>query len=78
MRSVLRSEGAVGRLFRSWGGEALYNSHEDDLETGPLLRRIGTPCIWIVVLPIGQGVQQARPDMTAADALAAVNLVQHK
>ncbi len=55
MISVLRSEGAVGRLFRSWGGEALYNSHEDDLETGPSLRRIGTPCIWIVVLPIGQG-----------------------
>ena len=25
-----------------------------------------------------QAVQQARPDMTAADALAAVNLVQHK
>ena len=24
------------------------------------------------------GVQQARPDMTAADALAAVNLVQHE
>ncbi|MCH9023645.1 MAG: hypothetical protein IID32_12920 [Planctomycetes bacterium] len=55
MRSVLKSKGAVGRLFRSWGGEALYNSHEADIETGPLLRRIGTPCIWIVVLPIGQG-----------------------
>ena len=25
-----------------------------------------------------QAVQQARPDMTAADALAAVNLMQHK
>ncbi len=25
-----------------------------------------------------QAVQRARPDMTAADALAAVNLVQHK
>ena len=25
-----------------------------------------------------QAVQQARPDMTAADALAAVNLVQHQ
>ena len=55
MRSVLKSKGAVGRLFRSWGGEALYNSHEADPETGQLLRRIGTPCIWIVVLPLGQG-----------------------
>ena len=25
-----------------------------------------------------QAVQQARPDMTASDALVAVNLVQHK
>ncbi len=25
-----------------------------------------------------QAVQQARPDLTAADALAAVNMVQHK
>ena len=25
-----------------------------------------------------QAVQQARPDLTAADALAAVNIVQHK
>ncbi len=52
MRSVLKSEGDVGRLFRSWGGEALYNRHEADPETGPLLRQIGTPCIWIVSLPI--------------------------
>ena len=52
MKSVLKLESAVGRLFRSWGGEALYNSHEDDPETGPLLRQIGTPCVWIVSLPI--------------------------
>ncbi len=52
MRSELKSESAVGRLFRSWGGEALYNSHEDDPETGPLFRQIGTPCIWLVSLPI--------------------------
>ncbi len=52
MRSELQSEGAVGRLLRSWGGEALYNSHERDPETGPLLRQIGTPCIWIVAVPI--------------------------
>ena len=54
MRSVLKLEDAIGRLFRSWGGEALYNSHEADPETGPLLRRVGTPCIWIVEVPIRQ------------------------
>ena len=54
MRSVLKSKSDVGWLFRSWGGEALYSSHERDLETGPLLRQIGTPCIWVVVLPICQ------------------------
>ncbi len=54
MRSELKSESGVGRLLRSWGGEALYNLHESDPETGPLLRRIGVPCIWIVALRICQ------------------------
>ncbi len=52
MRAVLRSESAVGWLFRCWGGEALYNWHESDPETGPLLRQIGRPCIWTVAVPI--------------------------
>lgn len=32
----------LDRPCRSWGGEALYNYHEDDPETGPLLRRAST------------------------------------
>ncbi|QEN06804.1 hypothetical protein EXM22_01905 [Oceanispirochaeta crateris] len=35
----------IMRFFRSWGGEALYNSHERDKETGQFLREIGIPCI---------------------------------
>lgn len=35
----------IERFFRSWGGEALYNSHEDDPFTGPALANIGIPCI---------------------------------
>ena len=35
----------IERFFRSWGGEALYNSHEGDAETGPVLREIGIPCL---------------------------------
>jgi len=41
----LAGESAVSRFFRNWGGEALYNSHERDPETSPIIRRIGTPCI---------------------------------
>jgi hypothetical protein len=44
-RSLLRDEGGVGRLFTSWGGEALYVCHEQDDCTGPVLRSIGKPCI---------------------------------
>ncbi len=42
----------IERLFRSWGGEALYVAHERDLETGPILRRLGTPCIIEADVPI--------------------------
>jgi hypothetical protein len=38
-------ESGIGRFFRSWGGEALYNTHEDDPVTGPALSRIGVPCL---------------------------------
>jgi hypothetical protein len=44
-RGLLEDEGGMKRLFRSWGGEALYNSHEDDAFTGPALMAIGRPCI---------------------------------
>jgi len=50
----LNGEGDQGieRFFRSWGGEALYNSHEDDPVTGSVLNRIGTPCIIEAHVPI--------------------------
>lgn len=43
----------IERFFRSWGGEALYNSHEDDPITGPALAKIGIPCIIEALIPIG-------------------------
>jgi len=46
------TQSGVERLFRSWGGEALYNSHERDPLSGPILRRIGTPCIIEAYVPI--------------------------
>jgi hypothetical protein len=44
--------GGIGRFFASWGGEALYNSHEGNPETGPILRQIGIPCIIEAKIPI--------------------------
>ena len=38
-------ESGIERLFRRWGGEALYNSHESDPETGTALTQIGRPCL---------------------------------
>jgi hypothetical protein len=51
-RATLKDEGAIERLLRSWGGEALYWSHEDDEETGPLLKNLGRPCIVFAALRV--------------------------
>jgi hypothetical protein len=51
-RAQFKDQTAIERLFRSWGGEALYNSHEDDKETGPLLRSLGSPCIVVAALRV--------------------------
>jgi hypothetical protein len=45
-------QGGIERFFRSWGGEALYNHHEDDEVTGPALWTIGTPCLIEADVPI--------------------------
>jgi hypothetical protein len=42
----------IERFFRCWGGEALYNSHEDDPVTGPILNCIGKPCLIEADVPI--------------------------
>jgi hypothetical protein len=44
-KSLLRDESGMWRLFRSWGGEALYNGREEDPVSRTVLRRIGSPCI---------------------------------
>jgi hypothetical protein len=49
--NLLRQEWGVGRFFRSWGGEALYNLHEDDPETGAALAAIGKPCVVEAAVP---------------------------
>ncbi len=48
----LTGESGIERLFRHWGGEALYNSHEDDPETGVAIASIGVPCVVEADVPI--------------------------
>ena len=50
-RSTLQDCDAVYRLFRSWGGEALYWGHEEDTDLAPVLGRIGVPCIVVCAIP---------------------------
>lgn len=42
---LIAGQSGIFRFFDCWGGEALYNSHEDDPITGKVLRHIGIPCI---------------------------------
>lgn len=51
-KPYLAGQGGIERFFRSWGGEALYNSHENDPITGVCLSEIGIPCIIKAVVPI--------------------------
>jgi hypothetical protein len=45
-------QSGIERFFRHWGGEALYNSHERDPETGIAICRIGRPCLVEADVPI--------------------------
>ena len=47
--STLTEEHYVYRLFRSWGGEAIYVNRENAL-SGKELRHIGIPCIIVGIL----------------------------
>lgn len=58
----LAGELGIGRLFRYWGGEALYNSHESDPITGSALRKIGVPCVVKAIVPIRNLNESKFPD----------------
>lgn len=45
-------ESGIGRFFRFWGGEALYNSHERDPETAAAISSVGVPCLIEADVPI--------------------------
>ena len=48
--STCRDEWWLHRLFRSWGGEAIYLNHEENKEINNQIRKIGKPCIIVATL----------------------------
>lgn len=58
----LGGEYGIRRFFRSWGGEALYKSHEGNRQTGEVLRNIGSPCIVKANIPISSLKKSKFPD----------------
>ncbi len=48
----LAHQHGIERFFRNWGGEALYNSHEDDELTGKALRTMGRPALVEAQVPV--------------------------
>lgn len=50
-RKTLTNEGGTWRFFTFWGGEAIYILQQDK-PLGNILKKIGTPCIVEVQIPI--------------------------
>lgn len=65
----LADESGIGCFFRSWGGEALYNSHEENPISGDALRKIGIPCIIKAHVPIASMIESKFPDGAMARVL---------
>ncbi|MCD4782864.1 MAG: hypothetical protein K8T10_03425 [Candidatus Eremiobacteraeota bacterium] len=60
-RSTLKKCNLVYRLFKYWGGEAVYNGHENDPIISNTLKSIGVPCIIKCSVPISE-VDKYPPD----------------
>lgn len=60
----LSGQGGIGALLGTWGGEALYNSHDHDPVMGPVLRSIGTPCLVEAAVPMNLLNQGIAPTFT--------------
>jgi hypothetical protein len=54
-RSTLKDSSAVYRLFRSWGGEAVYGAHDDGGQLARILLRVGSPVIVKCTVPMASG-----------------------
>lgn len=63
---ALAGQHGIERFFKSWGGEALYNSHENDPVSGKALRSIGIPCVVKAIIPIASMNDSYFPDAVMA------------
>lgn len=57
----IAGEGGIKRFFRHWGGEALYNSHEDHPVSGYAIAKIGIPCIVEANVPLSSLAKYRTP-----------------
>jgi len=70
--ALLREESGVGDFFRYWGGEALYNSHDNDPVTSPILQSIGEAYIAVAAVPVsGLNKRHALSEVVTRRFLAA-------
>jgi hypothetical protein len=60
-KSLLADESGVWRLFRFWGGEALYGGHDEDPDTGAVLRRVGSPSIVVASVRLDRALESIWP-----------------
>ena len=58
-------ESGIKRFFRHWGGEVLYNFHEDEPDTGAAIACIGQPCLIEAAVPIS-GMESTRTEFNVA------------
>ena len=56
-------EHGIGRFFRHWGGEALYNSHERDPVSSQAISCIGKPCLVEASVPIASLASYGGPEL---------------
>lgn len=66
---ALAGQHGIERFFKYWGGEALYNSHENDAVSGEVLRSIGIPCVIKAIVPIASMNDSHFPDAVMARKL---------
>lgn len=46
-KRILRNSNSVGRLFKNWGGESIYNNHEENKIIKSEITKIGKPVILV-------------------------------
>jgi hypothetical protein len=62
----MAGQGGLECLLGFWGGEALYNTHEGDPITGPVLAKLGVPCLVEADIAVSSLRESSSLDLKAA------------